>query len=324
MESGENKNFMFSIIIPHKNTPDLLERCVNSIPKRDDLEIIIIDDNSSPEIVNFENFPLKNDDSRNLKIIFDKSNKGAGHARNLGVENAGGKFLIFADSDDFFILTFNNILDKYKNSNYDIIYLNACSLDSEYYTNTDRLKNYLYKLMGDYMSKEHHELGELELKYLFASPWCKIVRKSIIENNNIKFDETPVSNDLTFSYLIGHYAKNIFVDPTAVYCVTVRNNSLSKNKTDEMNLIRIGIYARRDKFLKSHNIPLPEMMHFTLLYGMRNNKNSFDKGCKILIELGYTQKEIKSGLKKIFYGKLRMYAHNVKAFLKLVLHPNLK
>mgnify|MGYP002627111942 CR=1 FL=1 len=72
MESGENKNFMFSIIIPHKNTPDLLERCVNSIPKRDDLEIIIIDDNSSPEIVNFENFPFKNDDSRNLKIIFVK------------------------------------------------------------------------------------------------------------------------------------------------------------------------------------------------------------------------------------------------------------
>lgn len=36
----------YSIIIPHHNVPTLLERCVNSIPQRDDIQIIVVDDNS--------------------------------------------------------------------------------------------------------------------------------------------------------------------------------------------------------------------------------------------------------------------------------------
>ena len=35
----------YSIIIPHHNTPDLLQRLLHSIPQRDDLEVIIVDDN---------------------------------------------------------------------------------------------------------------------------------------------------------------------------------------------------------------------------------------------------------------------------------------
>ena len=38
----------FSIIIPHKNIPSLLQRCLDSIPKRDDVQIIVVDDNSNP------------------------------------------------------------------------------------------------------------------------------------------------------------------------------------------------------------------------------------------------------------------------------------
>lgn len=47
----------FSIIIPHHNIPDLLERCIASIPMRDDVEVIVVDDRSSPSVVDFDNFP---------------------------------------------------------------------------------------------------------------------------------------------------------------------------------------------------------------------------------------------------------------------------
>ena len=44
----------YSIIIPHKNSPELLERCLNSIPERKDIEIIVVDDcsneNGRPQI----------------------------------------------------------------------------------------------------------------------------------------------------------------------------------------------------------------------------------------------------------------------------------
>ena len=40
-------SFRYSIIIPHKNIPELLIRCLNSIPDREDIQIIVIDDNST-------------------------------------------------------------------------------------------------------------------------------------------------------------------------------------------------------------------------------------------------------------------------------------
>ena len=46
--------FSYSIIIPHKNTPKFLQRCLDSIPQREDLEVIVVDDNSDPNIVDFD------------------------------------------------------------------------------------------------------------------------------------------------------------------------------------------------------------------------------------------------------------------------------
>ena len=46
----------YSIIIPHKNIPNLLQRCLDSIPNREDVQIIVVDDNSDPNIVDFDKF----------------------------------------------------------------------------------------------------------------------------------------------------------------------------------------------------------------------------------------------------------------------------
>lgn len=52
----KNTSYHYSIIIPHKNTPRLLERCLCSIPTWDEIQIIIIDDNSNSESVDFSHF----------------------------------------------------------------------------------------------------------------------------------------------------------------------------------------------------------------------------------------------------------------------------
>ena len=50
-------NIKYSIIIPHYNTPELLLRCVTSIPERNDIQIIVVDDNS-PDAIDYQNlFP---------------------------------------------------------------------------------------------------------------------------------------------------------------------------------------------------------------------------------------------------------------------------
>ena len=45
----KEQEFNYSFIIPHKNCPDLLQRCVDSIPERDDVQVIVVDDNSDNE-----------------------------------------------------------------------------------------------------------------------------------------------------------------------------------------------------------------------------------------------------------------------------------
>ena len=79
----KNTSYHYSIIIPHKNTPRLLERCLCSIPTWDEIQIIIIDDNSNSESVDFSHFP--GNGRKNTEVLFTKEGKGAGYARNIGL-----------------------------------------------------------------------------------------------------------------------------------------------------------------------------------------------------------------------------------------------
>lgn len=63
----------YSIIIPHKNIPNLLQRCLDSIPNREDVQIIVVDDNSDPNIVDFDKFPGLN--RSNVEVILQKKEK---------------------------------------------------------------------------------------------------------------------------------------------------------------------------------------------------------------------------------------------------------
>ena len=69
----------YSIIIPHKNTPDLLRKCLDSIPHRDDVQIIVVDDNSDEDKVDFEHFPGLNEER--TEVYFTKEGKGAVNTR---------------------------------------------------------------------------------------------------------------------------------------------------------------------------------------------------------------------------------------------------
>ena len=161
----------FTIIIPHKNIPSLLERLLNSIPFRDDLEIIVVDDNSSDEIVDFNHFPFVG--RANYTVIFNKESRGAGYARNCALPHAHGKWILFADADDFFNAGFDDFLNDYIDSKADIVYFNANSVDSETYELSDRV-DHLHGFIEDYHKDKNR--GELIMRYLFTEPWCKMVK----------------------------------------------------------------------------------------------------------------------------------------------------
>lgn len=74
---------LLTVLIPHKNNQVLLEKCLSSIPLRDDIQVIVVDDNSDPEIVDFNHFPRWS--GINYECYFTKEGRGAGFARNEGL-----------------------------------------------------------------------------------------------------------------------------------------------------------------------------------------------------------------------------------------------
>ena len=122
-------NPIFSIIIPHKGIPDLLMRCLKSIPMSEDIQVIVVDDNSPDADTYLERYPELS--RPYLEFIRTTKGGGAGYARNVGLEHAKGKWLLFADADDFYVEDMYDIISSNADSEADVIYFKIESVLSE-------------------------------------------------------------------------------------------------------------------------------------------------------------------------------------------------
>lgn len=241
----------YSIIIPHKNLPLLLNRLIKSIPERDDLEVIVVDDHSDEDKVDFGHFPGK--ERKNFLFISNEGERGAGYARNYALPHATGKWILFADSDDFYNAGFDDFLDDYVNSSADIIYFNANSVDTNTYEPSNRA-DHLNEFIDVY--EKDRERGELIMRHMFTEPWCKMIRRELIEKHRVTFDNTCIHEDVKFSCLIGLYAKSVVVDNRKLYCVTSRKDSLSRTQTRKTYLDELKVFAWWKNYLLDNHIPL--------------------------------------------------------------------
>jgi glycosyltransferase involved in cell wall biosynthesis len=251
-------NINFSIIIPHKNIPDLLQRCLNSIPRREDIQIIIVDDNSDEDKVDFSKFPGLND--KYVEVYFTKEGKGAGYARNVGLEHAKGKWLLFADADDFFHKNLLDIMEKYKSSECDLVYFGMDSIYSDTLLPCNREgsvnKNLQKAVEGDVYSQE-------KIRYRFLYPSCKFIQTSLVRKYNIQFDEVPASNDTMFGVKVATFAQSVYFDTSIIYCLTYRNDSLVTSYKYECLksrlLVSFQLYVFLRKIHKEQFAQLPTM-----------------------------------------------------------------
>jgi glycosyltransferase involved in cell wall biosynthesis len=240
---------VFSVIIPHKNTPDLLQRCLDSIPRRKDVQIIIVDDNSDEDKVDFAHFPCMEDEY--VEIYLTKEGKGAGYARNVGMTHAKGKWLLFADADDFFTENAFEHFFAHKDSPHEIIYFRATSCFSDTYEPANRADIY-NDLVDDFLAKRDD--FEKIIRHRWLSPCAKMMSVKLIERKKIRFDEIPVSDDMMFSLSSGHFAVSVDVVNHIVYCITMRKGSLTNRLSPEFLVVKYTIVLRYNEFLRKHNL----------------------------------------------------------------------
>ncbi len=238
--------FKYTIIIPHKNIPDLLHRCLLSIPDRKDTQVVVIDDNSinKPQLYKFK--------QASIEYINLTENKGAGYARNIGLKEAEGQWILFADADDFFTEEAFNVFDDHSSDAEDLIYFRSTSKYSE--TLLPAARNlYILEILDNHKKQMTTHSRNL-VKYRVVGPPAKMIKKELINKYNIKFDEVQASNDVMFSIKTAYYAgDSVKILDDIVYCMTTREGSLTQTHKFPIFLCRYKVTLSVNVFLKEHN-----------------------------------------------------------------------
>jgi glycosyltransferase involved in cell wall biosynthesis len=304
------KNGLVSIIVPVYNTERYLSQCIESIIQQSysNIEILLINDGSTDSSASICDLFSKTD-SR-IKVIHQK-NQGVSVARNKGIEESSGSWIIFVDSDDWIDLCFCEVfLKKALEEKADIV---GCNLVKEI---RDKKESSVFSGDAVWESSKIKDLVKLSLhkniekgsyvSSLFTplvGPCCKIFRKSLVKNIrfplNIKYAEdaffifqllSQVKKVVWIHEEMYHYRFNEFSLVNHFDSGRMDNNA----KVDQLFLDYIRIHYPDDKeVLNSFYQGCFTRIIRTFHHYVRNSKSSFF----------VLRKELKSFISRSLYNE---------------------
>ena len=169
-----------SIIVPVYNTEQYLSRCIDSVLNQSftNFELLLIDDGSTDNSSAICDAYTEKDDRIR---VFHKENGGASSARNLGLDNAQGEWVVFVDSDD---AVGDLYLEHLMSDDSDLVII-GLRLFSEGFEHKE------VPCAAKYVSMKEMSMNWNlpEMNYLYCYPIAKRYRRDIITENSIRFDE---------------------------------------------------------------------------------------------------------------------------------------
>lgn len=192
---------LISIVIPVYNVEDYLEQCLKSVINQDlnDIEIICVNDGSTDNSLKI----LKKFASKDKRIrVISKENGGQASARNLGIQEANGKYISFVDSDDFIKEDmFTKLYDVAETNDLDIAMCKVALYDNNsgninhnaWYYKLGVFENFNRKIFN------HEDTREFTCE-ISVTPYNKIYKTSLLKENNILFPEGLIFEDEKFFY----------------------------------------------------------------------------------------------------------------------------
>lgn len=239
---------MLTIAIPVYNVSQYVEKCIRSCYNQDvpvsDYEIVIVNDGSKDNSLQIceklqKEFP-------SLKIITQK-NKGLSGARNTGLVHAQGEYIWFVDSDDWIeencLGEIFSLLRLYKS---DIFWLGH-----DVIVNNSSYRKFIPTKITNPISGE--EMFTNHLNNLFYI-WKFIYRTDFLIENELKFFEGILYEDLEFTPRALLKAKTCFTIPDACYNYLIRqgsiaslNNIKDKSINDRLAIIDGLVELEKDK-----------------------------------------------------------------------------
>lgn len=248
-----------SIIVPVYNVEKYLPKCLESLIKQTlkDIEIICVNDGSMDNSLAI----LKEFASKDSRIrIIDNQHQGVAKTRNTGIEQSTGEYIGFVDSDDYIDIDFfEKLYNSATKSNSDIAIASIL-----------KHKNFFNIYNAKYTKEETAitiqdkiKLCE-DKKHFFFYAWNKIYHSGFIKENNIKFSEGQIYEDVMFAIKALYYSNKIISVYGTKYHYIEHENSLTKykDKTGEKEHDLIKAYSELQEFCNSKNIEIPERLNY--------------------------------------------------------------
>lgn len=303
---------IISIVVPVYNSEMYLQKCIESILSQtfSNIQLILVNDGSSD---NSYDICYKYSKLDNRIKLISIQNQGVSNARNIGIKNANGKYIMFCDSDDYVEcnwceLLYNSI-EKNKDSlvicGYKIIDKKSIpNKSNNIIFNKNHSKNIINK-------KEFFSIYE---KSLLNNPINKIYLRDIIVDNNILFKkDLSLGEDLIFNLEYLKYVSEeiVILNKTPYYYIN-RNSESLNNKYYE-NLFEIQTYLSKQiyKYMNLYNsdIKLYEeryyINYFHMIEAVLKNTFSEDNKHSLLWKIKYNNYILNQESVKKSIGYLR-------------------
>lgn len=213
-----------SIVVPVYNMENYLEKCLDSLVNQtlEDIEILVVNDGSTDNSIKILNKYKKK--YPNKLIVFDQENKGISAARNIGIDNATGKYIGFVDSDDYVEHNmFEKLYNKIENSKADIVVCNYKKyfMKDDKYTDIDMVKN---------INKNNIFEEPTILNNLYFAPWNKLYKRNLFKD--VRFPIQKKYEDVNAILKVFFKAKKIdkISDYLYVYRINENGETLTINK----------------------------------------------------------------------------------------------
>ena len=203
---------LISVIVPIYKVEQYLDECVQSIIHQTykNLEIVLVDDGSPdhcPQMCD----EYANHDSR-IKVIH-KENGGLSSARNAGIDFSHGEWIYFIDSDDWIELNCIELLLK-KAIETGVELVEGNGTDMFGYGLTKPIKDNKLLLKAFYSNKIHIEA------------WNRLIKSSVIKNNQLRFLEGLVYEDVPWGFSLASVANSIVSVEQKTYNYRYRSDSI--------------------------------------------------------------------------------------------------
>lgn len=213
-----------SVVLPVYNVANYLEQCLNSLLSQtfQDFEIIVVDDGStdgSSDILAVYNQMIP-------KLhLYTQENAGLSAARNIGLQQATGKYIYFLDSDDYLELdTFEKCMQLAESYQLDFV-----KFDAQPFSETGQVGWNRYDSKAVLEPRRLYQLDEwLEKQYQhYNSPvWLFLIRHSVIRENGLAFQEGLLHEDELFTPQLFAVSKRMMYLDKAFFNRRYRRDSI--------------------------------------------------------------------------------------------------